>query len=322
MSPADSDVWAVVILYRPDREAVRQQHEALSPQVAGVVYTDNGGGRDVLARLDLVADRRVRCAGDGQNVGIAEGINRGVALAREAGAAFVLLLDQDSVPAPDMVARLATALGRALEGDASVGAVGPAIFDELHGKMEDFGHAVSRLQRRAPPAPGPTDAPVELNYLITSGTLIPVGVLDEVGLMESDLFIDAVDFEWSFRARARGYRLYGTYDAHLHHKRGQGLHRIPILGATIRLHAPERHFYIFRNHLRLCFRPYMPVVWKLRGLWYLVVRTTLFGLFVSGRAAHLAAMARGTWQGLRQGWADARKTSAVSSPKRPPSEVK
>jgi len=318
MTPAAGDIWAVVILYRPDPEGARAQYAALAPQVAGIVYVDNGDGRDVLERLELLSQEGVRCAGDGQNVGIAEGLNRGVARAREAGAAFVLLLDQDSVPAADMVARLSTTfeLARAQLGSiGAVGAVGPAIFDELHGKLEPFGHAVSPQGKQPPAEPAALDAPVEVNYLITSGTLIPAAVLDAVGPMESDLFIDAVDFEWSFRARARGFHVFGTYGARLHHKRGHGLHRIPILGATIRLHAPVRHFYIFRNHLRLCFRSYMPLRWKLLGLWYLVERTTLFGLFVPGRAAHLSAMARGSWQGVRQGWADDAATRSGSPPR-------
>lgn len=295
----ENQVWAVVILYRPDGAFTRRQFDALAPQVAGVVYYDNSGGRDVLAAIGLAADARVRCTGDGENVGIAEGLNRGIALAREAGAATVLLLDQDSVPAPDMVARLQATLEQARAAGSKVGATGPAIFDELNGRLEALGHALSPEDRHAPPEPVENAPPVEVNYLITSGTLIPMAVLDDVGLMESELFIDAVDFEWSFRARMRGYHIYATYGTRLHHNRGQGLHRIPIIGARVRLFAPVRHFYIFRNHLRLCCRSYMPLSWKLRGLWYLVVRATLFGLFVPNRREHLSAMARGTWQALR-----------------------
>jgi rhamnosyltransferase len=308
-----ADVWAIVILYRPQAEAVRRQHEALRAQVAGIVYYDNGDGRATLDRLDLTASDAVRCLGDGQNVGIAEGLNRGLALVRELGAARALLLDQDSVPAADMVAALAETQDRAGAQGARVGAVGPAIFDELTGAPEPFGHAVTRAARRPPPNAAVRAAPVELFYLITSGTLVSLAVIDAVGAMESSLFIDAVDFEWSYRARARGYRFYGSWGARLHHNRGEGMHRVPVLGLKIRLHSATRHFYIFRNHLRLCFRPYLPTAWKLRGLWYLVQRTVLFGLFVPGRLAHLRAMSRGTWQGLREGLADRRRARAAPS---------
>jgi rhamnosyltransferase len=303
---ARADVWAVVILYRPDADGVRRQHDALRAQVAGIVYYDNGGGLAALATLGLSDGDGLRLVGDGENVGIAEGLNRGLACARELGAGSALLLDQDSVPAATMVVELEACRARAAAGEPRVAAVGPAILDELRGEPEGFGHAVSRDARRTPADAAAREAPVELNYLITSGTLVPLAVIDDVGAMEGDLFIDAVDFEWSFRARARGYKIYGAYGALLHHHRGESLHRVPLLGAQIRVHAPTRHFYIFRNHLRLCFRPYMPAVWKLRGLWYLVERVVLFGLFVPPRLGHLAAMARGASRGLAQGLADRR----------------
>jgi rhamnosyltransferase len=306
-----ADVWAVVVLYRPDAEATRRQHDALRPQVSGIVYYDNGGGREVLEALGLLGKDGIRSAGDGQNLGIAEGLNRGLALARERGAARALLLDQDSVPAADMLAALDAAAARAAEQGARVGAVGPAIFDELRGALEGFGHALSPEARHAPAAAA-AHAPVEVRYLITSGTLVSFAVLDDVGAMESDLFIDAVDFEWSFRARGRGYHLYGAYAARLLHNRGEGLHRVPVLGAKIRLHSATRHFYIFRNTIRLCFRGYMPARWKLLNLWYLVERAFLFGLLVPGRAAQVKAMARGAWQGLAEVAADTRRRDPSS----------
>lgn len=311
------DVWAVVILHRPDADGVRRQHDALRAQVAGIVYYDNGGGRAALDALGLTDGDGLRCVGDGENVGIAEGLNRGLACARERGAQSALLLDQDSVPAATMVAELEACRARAAAHDPRVAAVGPAILDELRGEPEGFGHAVSRQARRTPADAAAREAPVEVNYLITSGTLVPLSVIDDVGAMEADLFIDAVDFEWSFRARARGYKLYGAYGALLHHRRGERLHRVPLFGARIRVHSPTRHFYIFRNHLRLCFRPYMPTSWKLLGAWYLVRRLALFGLLVPPRVGHLAAMARGTWRGLSQGLADrrARQSTGAGDPR-------
>jgi rhamnosyltransferase len=145
--------------------------------------------------------------------------------------------------------------------------------------------------------------PIPLHYLITSGTLIRLTALAEIGPMEADLFIDSVDFEWSFRARSKGYSLLGTYATCLQHRRGERLHRV-WPGLSIRLHSSQRLFYIYRNHFRLCFRRYMPPIWRIRGLWYLLVRTTLFALFVPHRLANLGAMLRGTLQGLRQGVAD------------------
>ena len=295
-----ADVWAVVVLYRPETEAVRAQFAALRPQVAGAIYCDNGGGQEVLARLGLLSQPGIHCLGDGQNRGIAEAINQGLELATSFSGSFALLLDQDSVPSEQMVERLQAMHRCASAAGMKVAALGPSVFDVLHGKLEGFGQAVSRKKRRFSPGVGLENEPIDLYYLITSGTLIHLPALAEIGPMDASLFIDSVDFEWSFRARAKGYRLLGTYGACLQHRRGDRLHR-PLPGVAIRLHSTQRLLYIFRNHFRLCFRRYMPARWKLMGLWYLLVRATLFALFVPHRVANLGAMLRGTLQGIREG---------------------
>lgn len=296
-----ADVWAVVVLYRPEAEAVRAQFAALRLQVAGVIYCDNGGGHQALAQLGLLSQPGIHCLGDGQNRGIAEALNQGMAFATSLSGSFALLLDQDSVPAEQMVSRLHALHQRASEAGTRVAASGPAIFDVLRGKLEGFGQAVSRKKRRF--SPGLEDEPIDLYYLITSGTLIHLPVLAEIGPMDASLFIDSVDFEWSFRARARGYHLLGTYGACLQHRRGDRLHR-PLPGLAIRLHSTPRFFYVYRNHFRLCFRRYVPLRWKLMGLWYLLQRTVAFALFIPHRGENLGAMLRGTLQGIRDGVAE------------------
>lgn len=301
-SPTE-EVWAIVVLYRPEIAAVRDQFAAVSSQVAGVIYYDNGGGNEVLSQLGLLSQPGVRCLGDGQNCGIAEALNRGLELASSFRASFALLLDQDSVPSAEMVERLVTSYRRAAASGVKVAAVGPSIFDMLHGRLEGFGQAVSLSKRRFRPGSGMENELVHLHYLITSGTMIHLAALAEIGLMEASLFIDSVDFEWSFRARSKGYSLLGSYATCLLHRRGERLHRA-WPGVSIRLHSAQRLYYIYRNHFRLCFRRYMPAIWKIRGLWYLLVRTTLFAVFVPRRLANLQAMLRGTLHGLRQGFAD------------------
>jgi rhamnosyltransferase len=298
------DVWAVVVLFQPDGESVMRQFAAVRPQVSGILYYDNGGGREVLAGLGLLQQPGVHCLGDGTNRGIAEALNGGLERVRAFGSAFALLLDQDSLPSDDgMVARLAASHLRASARGEPVAAVGPAIFDALRGKLEGFGQAVASANRRLCTRTTPAEEPFEVHYLITSGTLVAMPALSQTGLMEASLFIDSVDFEWCFRARARGYRLLGTYATALHHHRGERLHS-PLPGVRIRLHSARRLFYIYRNHFHLCFRSYMPPVWKVRGLWYLLLRTLSFALFVPGRATNLGAMARGVLAGLRRGLAE------------------
>lgn len=301
MSERSAEVWAVVVLHHPEPALLRRQFAATIEQVGGIVYYDNGAGAAALAALGLAGRADVERLGNGDNRGLAEALNAGLAFLGGRGCRFALLLDQDSVPEPQMVARLRAA-HRAAEGqDPPVAAVGPAVFDELLGRLAPFGQARS-LPRRLVPAV-PDQEPFEVSYLITSGTLLALAALERIGPMEGRLFIDSIDYEWCFRARARGHRLLATYGTFLRHRRGQRLVRA-WPGLRVRLHPTQRLFSIYRNQVRLSFRGYVPLTWKLRSAVELAVRLALFALVVPGRGANLVAIGRGIAEGLRLGWAE------------------
>lgn len=56
--------------------------------------------------------------------------------------------------------------------------------------------------------------------LISSGSLIPVDALVEVGMNNSSLFIDLVDFEWCYRAKYAGYHVLMTSNVTMKHNVG------------------------------------------------------------------------------------------------------
>ena len=158
------------------------------------------------------------------NIGLAAAQNVGIAWAREHGHSHVLLLDQDSVPEPGMVDSLLAALdGLAPQHPA---AVGPVFRDPREHRVAPFVRVGFPMSKKV--WCSDDGAPVECDFLISSGTLIPLAVLERVGAMDDALFIDNVDLEWSFRARARGYRLFGVCTAAMEHRLGDA--RTPILG--------------------------------------------------------------------------------------------
>jgi len=95
-----------------------------------LLIVDNGSSAAAVEALRAQA-QALGCAllALGTNLGIAAAQNRGIAWARERGASHVLLLDQDSVPASDMVARLLQALEGATRAGQRVAAVGPRLVD-------------------------------------------------------------------------------------------------------------------------------------------------------------------------------------------------
>jgi len=78
---------------------------------------------------------------------------------------------------------------------------------------------------------------MECDFLLSSGSLVPLDVIDKVGGMEEELFIDQVDTEWCLRARSMGYRVFGAFGAILEHRLGEAharawFDRWPHLPAT------------------------------------------------------------------------------------------
>jgi rhamnosyltransferase len=288
---------AIVVLYEPSGELVLQQFRAVQAQVDEIVYYDNGGGAEVLRDAGLLREEAVRIMGDGTNVGLATALN--AALLSLGTDGHALLLDQDSVPAPNLVATLLRGLHEPHDTRRPVVAVGPAIVDELENRPEYFTRLRILRNRRITEAADAATEFFEVDFLITSGTLIDLARLPAAGLNDESLFIDCIDFDWSFAATSRGFALLATFSTTLSHRRGDHLVRTPG-GLAIRIHSPARLYYMHRNRVRLYTRGYVPLAWKLHDVVRLVVKLLLLMIFAPERPARLRAALRGIADGLRQ----------------------
>ncbi len=102
-----------------------------------------------------------------------------------------------------------------------------------------------------------SDIPQQTNNLITSGTILDLSIIDQIGTFDKALFIDFVDTEFSFRVVEKGYRNLLFADIVLKHRIGylKMGRSIKNLKSSARiLHAPIRVYYILRNGLYLLFR--------------------------------------------------------------------
>jgi len=269
-------IVAVVVAYQPVLQVLEQLLGALVPQVTSVVLVDNGSHFDLAAWNSERGTRAVELLRLGENRGIAAAQNVGIQWARSHGAGFVLLMDQDSIPAPDMVEKLVFAIYE----QPSPAAAGPRYLDERQDNPPPFIRVRGlRLERSVCST---KESVVPVDYLIASGCLIPIGVLDKIGGMRDDLFIDYVDIEWGLRARHHGFQSYGVCSAHMQHSLGD--HPIEFFGKNIPLHSPLRHYYHFRNAVLLYKEPWVPLNWKLVDGWRLCLKYVF--LFAICKAAH------------------------------------
>jgi rhamnosyltransferase len=204
-------------------------------------------------------------------------------------------MDQDSLPQDAMVRRLAQTLNAENSG-GDVAAIGPVFSDPRGAVPASFARVGFPCNRAAPPRE-PGGSVFETDYLISSGCLLPLDVLDRVGEMKEDLFIDNVDMEWSFRARSRGLRLLGDGGAKLEHELGDSRRRLPF-GRIGIVHGPGRLYYIMRNRVLLYWMPHVPWRWKAQDLLRLPMKFAIFSVLIGPRLANARHMLLGLWHGL------------------------
>lgn len=301
LPPAESPrVVAVIVSYQPD-DALDRVLDAALDQTAAVVLVDNGSAPGTVERLAARADSdaRLTLIANPDNRGLAAAQNQGLEAALAAGADWVLLLDDDSVPADDMVSTMLMAW-RGLAGRERVGLLTPRLTDAEGTLRPRLLTASGRFDlARTPLVPGT----VARNgvFAIASGSLIRAAVLRVAGRMDARFFIDYVDVEFSLRLRRAGFEIVGVGDAVLQHRLGE-VHTARRLGLTKTLatHNAWRRRHIHCNRVR---------VWRRHGtvsLGWLAFDMAAAAYDVwkvlaweDDKAAKLKAIARGLLEGLR-----------------------
>ena len=300
----DSRVLAVVVTFLPKADGLVALIRALSPQVETVLVVDNSPrtepGIDSLPLSIWIEFCNLRPLRLGENVGIASAQNLGIDIALKEGYGHVLLSDQDSLPAPEMVMSLLYCHARLAEQSINVGCICPQYLDNTTGQAFPFQiqrpgrlfYSNSRL--------GEADPWIEILTTISSGSLIPREALLHVGPMREDFFIDHVDTEWCHRARARGFRLYATSRANLSHRLGDASFQLWLFGwRPYSIYSRVRLYYRFRNFVLLCRLQHVRLLWKLRASWYWAGNFYAHAIFAPGPIGNIKAMIRGLIDGFR-----------------------
>ncbi|GHD07638.1 glycosyltransferase family 2 protein [Tianweitania populi] len=288
-------IVSVLVTYNPELEGFARVLRALVPQVSRVIVVDNGSSKsEVVAALVEGIDATWMPLG--LNEGLATAQNRGLQAALDSGAAGVLLMDQDTVLHPDVVSSLTSLHNRLQAQGVPIGSVGNAFRDTHDGRIAAVWRAKGwRVVRTTVEANDPD--PVEADFVIASGSLLPGPVLRDVGLMDAPLFIDLVDLEWGFRATARGYRHFQSAQVVMDHTIGAG--RVKLAGRNISLHAPIRNYYWVRNALLLAKRSYIKPGWRLFFAYRAFVYVAVYTLKGEAKSKRLRMMLTGLYDGLR-----------------------
>ena len=266
--------------YQPDGGVVARL-EQIQQQVDQLVIIDNGSSLGLLAPVEVWAEKSgAQLHRNDFNLGVAAAFNQGARIAIAGGAASMLILDQDTVASPTLVADLLAARA-AHPRPARVAVVGPVTNRQQDGRCEDRTWVKRRL-------------------VISSGSLLSLAAWADLDGFREDYFIDMVEAEYCLRAGVRGYRVLLACRATIDHRIGRPTeHRLLGRKVTTSNHPAWRRYYLMRNRLRVWGAFYTSApAWVGFDAFGHLRDTTLMLLYEDGRGANLRAVAAGLRDGL------------------------
>ncbi len=282
-------------------EAVQNQ----SYGVAEILLVDNGSTDGTLARSFLEAVTVMR---EPINVGTSGAVRKGLRYAFDHGYEWLWVLDGDSLPRPDALAKLVSlyeSLGEAER--AKVGVLSSS--QALAGSVEMVqGRVLTPGGPRRPTANDIGDYH-ECDCAIWSGSLLRVEAVMRVGFPRGgekgywdDLALDYGDMEFTYRMRRAGYKVLIDHSSLIDHPLGATREK-RILGWRVigRNYSATRRYLFFRNLTFFWLYLYSEKNWPVLIIWFVQRLTvTILGILVleGDRLAKISACVRGAWDGL------------------------
>ena len=276
-------IGAVLVVYKPDLALTERLLTRLYGQTKEVVIVDNSPSPHDFTKI-ISHYHYIHLA---ENSGIASAHNAGLIYLLKAGCQYAVLLDQDSLIPSDMVFNLSSLMKASNKIKQNVVAIGPRIRCSFSDKKVN-----PRIQKEV----FEYDELVGVTQIIASGMMSDLSALDQIGLKDESLFIDGVDHEWCWRARSMGFDIAKAKNIEMVHRLGDS--RSKFIGVTYKVGAPIRLYYQFRNILLLSRRPYVPMYWKVRCLFFMPVRLFLNSVMQHNRRKRLGFMLKGIFDGV------------------------
>lgn len=221
-------ICAGIVLFNPEIERLNENIEHIRKQVPMLILVDNGSSNleDVKSLICDVPN--IILLENGKNLGIAQALNRILRNAQKEHYEWVLTLDQDSVATDGLIDAYREFLENCSE--KNIGCLTCNIVDR------NFS-----LEKRE-------TGFEEIDYCITSGSLMNVEITLSVGGFDESMFIDKVDCDVCINLKQHGYRIVRiAYEGLLHEIGHAKQIDLGFRKWELYNHSSFRRYYMCRN---------------------------------------------------------------------------
>ena len=231
-----------------------------------------------------------------ENLGYAGNNNVGIKEAIKQGADWVLVLNEDTILAPDCLAELI----KVGESNSKIGIVGPMVYHHNEpGVIQSAGGMLGKYWQSQHVGQNELDRgqyqlPHLVEWISGCAILVRKAVISEVGMLDANFFIYWEETEWCIRTSKGGWQIFHVPQAKIWHKGVQRDYQP----------KPSFTYYGTRNHLLTLSKHKAPVIVQLYN-WFQIFRTLVSWSIKpkwQHKRKHRDAMWRGVVDFLQHRW--------------------
>lgn len=228
-------ILGVVVLYYPD-EKVHSNILSYLKWLDGLIIWENTPRKDSQS-TPLASANNVYLMGVGDNMGIGYALNEAISFAQKNAYTHLLTMDQDSSFGESTFKKYKKIVSQTNCNEI-------ACFSVVYDNMIEINSK---------------EVFEDIDFAITSGSIYPISIFNDLGLFRADYFIDSVDTEFCLRAKISNKRIVRLPSIYMNHKIGYMTYYSFLWG---KLGTPNysaiRTYYMIRN-LILLSKEYNPI---------------------------------------------------------------
>lgn len=238
-------VLAIIVNWNCSEDTLRAG-QALTDMGLDLVVVDNNSTELGEVQRLSTALQAARILKLPENVGYAGGVNAGMQLGLESGYSHALLLNPDTLPTQSVVESMV-----GLAADASI--VGTAQVSEVDGRWTSYVSAAILDGRKPRPFQCRTACGAGHSVDIVSGAALLINLADaaSIGFMDESFFHYKEEYDFCYRAKAKGMKILYSCSPALKHERGGSLP-----GAS-----PRAQYFKYRNEISFLQKTFGPFGW-------------------------------------------------------------
>lgn len=285
------DICSIIVFYKHDLNVFKKNLNTHLKNFKLVIVVNNSPE----INLNFLKSIKVIIINNKINIGLAAALNKGIKYAEKRKYKLVALFDQDSVLKDNFNKNMINEINYILDKIKKKIAVFAPTYYNLITNEHSKNININTLQLKR----NKIDRRKKFSfseYVITSGSYIPLKNFKKIGYMLENLFIDFIDIEWCLRARKKGFEIISVNNVQLNHNLGD--YYIKIFKNKYPIHNPSRMYYYFRNSFYLYFYKNLSLNWKIIDFSRNIFRIVFYLILVKNRNLYTKYIFRGIYHGM------------------------